>query len=77
MFFSNLLLGTDYELKNQYMHVDFVPKQADNNVQSVVEDISKGKICTLNCPLDELVILELIIENPNITKKRLQIESEN
>lgn len=24
MFFSNLLLGTDYELKNRYMHVDFL-----------------------------------------------------
>lgn len=23
MFFSNLLLGTDYELKNCYMHIDF------------------------------------------------------
>lgn len=23
MFFSNLLLGTDYELKNRYMHIDF------------------------------------------------------
>lgn len=44
MFFSNLLLGTAYELKNRYVHVDFVPEQADNNVQSAVEDNSKGKI---------------------------------
>ena len=33
--------------------------------------ISKGKICTLNCPLDELAILKLIIENPNITQKEI------
>lgn len=24
MFFSNLILGTEYELKNRYMHVDYV-----------------------------------------------------
>ena len=27
MFFSNLLMGTDYELKNRYMHVDYVLEQ--------------------------------------------------
>ena len=35
------------------------------------EKVPKGKICTLNCPLDELVILKLIIENPNITQKEI------
>ena len=71
MFFSNLLMGTDYELKNRYMHVDYVPEQKDNTVQSVMEEVSKGKICTLNCPLDELAILNLIVENPNITQKEI------
>ena len=71
MFFSNLLMGMDYELKNRYMHVDYVPEQADSTVQSAVEDISKSKICTLNCPLDELAILKLVIENPNITQKEI------
>ncbi len=33
MFFRNLILGTDYELKNRYMHVDYVPKQSDNIVR--------------------------------------------
>ena len=36
---------------------------------NISEKVSKGKICTLNCPLDELVILNLIIDNPNITQK--------
>ena len=71
MFFSNLLMGTDYELKNRYMHVDYVPEQADNIVQSAIEEVSKGKNCTLKCPLDELAILKLIIENPNITQKEI------
>ena len=31
MFFGNLLLGTNYELKNRYMHTDYVD---ENNFQS-------------------------------------------
>lgn len=71
LFFSNLLLGTDYELKNRYLHVDYVPEQIDTMIQSATEDIPKGNSCTLNCPLDELTILKLMIEDPNITHKEL------
>ena len=71
MFFSNLLMETKYELKNRYMHVDYVPEEIDNTVQSVIEEDSKSKICTLNCPLDELTILKMIVENPNITQKEI------
>lgn len=53
------------------MYVDYIPEQADNNVQSAIEANSKGKICTLNCPLDGLAILKLIMENPNITQKEI------
>lgn len=31
--YINLILGTDYELKNRYMHVDYVPEQSDRTVQ--------------------------------------------
>ena len=68
---GNLILGTEYELKNRYMHVDYVPEQSSNEVQSAIGIVSKGKICTLNCPLDELAILQLIMENPNITQKEI------
>ena len=54
-------------MKNRYLHVDYIQEQDDNNVQSVIEKVSKGKIRTWNCSLDELAILKLIIENPNIT----------
>jgi len=67
MFCSNLLMGTNYELKNRYMHVDYVLEQDDNTVQSAIEEFSKGKICTL----DEFEILKLIIENPKITQKEI------
>lgn len=71
LFFSNLLLGTNYELKNRYMHVDYVIEEANSMVQSEIGDNSKGNICTLNCPLDEMAILKMIIENPNITQKEI------
>lgn len=71
LFFSNLLLGTNYELKNRYMHIEYVPEQENQSVQSAIGDVLKGKFCTLNCPLDELAILKLIIENPNITQKEI------
>jgi len=71
MFFSNLILGTKYELKNRYMHVDFVMQQGNDKVQSAAENVPKGKICTLNCPLEELAVLQLIMENPNITQKEI------
>lgn len=74
MFFSNLLMGTEYELKNRYMHVDYVPEQADNTIQSAIAEASKGKICTLDCPLDELAILKLIVDNPNITLKEIAVK---
>lgn len=71
MFFGNLILGTDYELKNRYMHVAYAPEQSNNIMQSAIGNGSKGKNCTLNCPLDELAILQLIMENPNITQKEM------
>lgn len=71
LFFDNLLLGTEYELKNRYMHVDYVTEQNRNEVQSAAEAISKGKIYTLNCPLDEVAILQLIMDNPSITQKEI------
>lgn len=70
IFFSNLILGTNYELKNRYMHVDYVQEQNIRG-QSAIEDDSKGKICTLKCPLDEVAILQLIIDNSNITQKEI------
>lgn len=61
MFFCNLLLGTNYELKNRYIHVDYVIKQ--NNIQSANVDCPKCKFC----PLEEQAILKIISEMPNIT----------
>ena len=68
MFFGNLLLGTNHELRNRYMHVDYV----DTNVfQSVSPKVSKSQFDTLECTLEELAVLELVAKNPNITQQEL------
>lgn len=68
MFFSNLILGAEYELKNRYMHIDYVES---NNSQSVKSEVLKCQIDTLGCTLEELAILELISKNPLIKQQEL------
>ena len=68
MFFSNLLLDTDHELKNRYMHVDYV---AENDFQSAKNENPKCQFGTLDCTLEEFALLELIAKNPSITQQKL------
>ena len=68
MFFENLLLGTQHELKNRYLHVEY---KADAPAQSAAAEISKCKNCTLDCTLEELAVLRTIAANPSITQKDL------
>lgn len=70
MFFSNLIQGTEYELKNRYMHIDYV----NDNFQSVIPKVPKSQFDTLECTLEELAILELIYKNPLIRQKDLAAE---
>ena len=67
MFFENLFLGAQHELKNRYLHVEY---KADAPIQSATET-SKCKNCTLNCTLEELAVLRTIAANPSITQKEL------
>ena len=39
MFFSNLLMGTDYELKNRYLHLDY----REDESQTAKSEVSNGK----------------------------------
>ena len=68
MFFGNLLLETNHELKNRYMHVDYV--DADNS-QSVISKVPKSQFDTLECTLEELAVMELIAKNPDIKQQEL------
>lgn len=64
-FLENLLAGTKHELKNRYLHLDF---------QSATNLIPKGKICTLNCTLEELAVIRCVENNPKITQKTIATE---
>ena len=68
LFFSNLLLGTNYELKNRYMHVDPVDESTS---QSINAKVSKYQFDTLDCTLEELVVLELVAKNPTMKQQEL------
>lgn len=68
---SNLILGTEHELKNRYMHVDYV----DDNSQSVSLKVPKSQFDTLKCTLEELAVLELIYKNTLIKQKELVKET--
>ena len=71
LFFSNLLLGTKYELKNRQLHIDYSADLEKQVIQSAKEDSLKSKNCTLNCTLDELNILKILVEEPKITQAQL------
>lgn len=67
MFFSNLLLDTHYELKNRYMHIDYV----ESNSQSAINETPKCQFGTLNCTLEEVALLELIAKNSSAKQQEL------
>ena len=71
MFFSNLLMGTDYELKNRYMHVDYVAEQNNTESQSINSKVPMVQNDTLKCTLEEMAVIRLISENSVITQKEL------
>ena len=60
LFLRNLLLGENNELKNRNLHIKSVPKCKKNEEN-----------CTLDCTLDEIVVLKLIAENPKITQNQI------
>lgn len=72
MFFGNLLLSANYELKNRYMHIDYVDV---DSAQSANSKISKCQIDTLDCTLEELAVLELIIKNPSVKQTEIATET--
>ena len=71
-FFENLLLGTDHELKNRYLHIDFDDWQQSTDAQSATDHIPKCQNGTLECTLEELALLRLLVEHPGFTQRELQ-----
>ncbi|MBQ6948745.1 MAG: Fic family protein [Firmicutes bacterium] len=72
LFFSNVILSTNYELKNRYLHVDY-PDIAVS--QSIIPKAPKYQFDTLECTLEELAVLELIKTNPSIKQTELVQET--
>jgi len=72
LFFSNLLLGTNHELKNRYMHIDFADESA---LQSTNSKVSKCQFDTLDCTLEELAVLELVTKNPAIKQQEIAAQT--
>lgn len=70
LFFENLLMDRHHDLKNRYLHLEY-SEATDETVQSVTENISKCKNCTLDCTLEELNILKIIAKEPTVTQKAL------
>ena len=68
MFFSNLLLDTNYELKNRYMHIDYAESVVS---QSLIPKVPKSQFDTLEFTLEELAVLELIAKTPGIKQQEL------
>lgn len=64
-FFSNLILRTEYELKNRYLHVEYVP-------QSIISKVPKVQNDTLKCTLEELAVIQAMLEKPTITQTELR-----
>lgn len=73
-FFENLLLDKHHDLKNRYLHLECHSNTGEKTVQSADEDVSKGKKYTLNCTLDELVLLKIIKQEPTFTQKELALQ---
>lgn len=68
MFFENLLLNKQNELKNRYIHIDFQDKRV---IQSAKEDSPKSQNGTLKLSLEELALLKIIQNDPTITQEKL------
>lgn len=70
-FFRNLILSENNELKNRTM---LVQESSTQNIQSASasnEANSKCNICTLNCTLEEIAVLNFLREQPKATQKEI------
>jgi fido (protein-threonine AMPylation protein) len=71
LFFGNLLLGEKNELKNRYLSVDWKNETGFQSASPTENKVSKSSICTLNCTLEEHLVLEFLNENPRATQKEI------
>lgn len=70
-FFRNLILSEHNELKNRTMLVQEPSAQGVRSANISSEVIPKCNICTLNCTLEEIAVLNFLRERPKATQKEI------
>ena len=70
-FFRNLILSEHNELKNRAMLVQESSMQAVQSASISSGAVPKCKICTLNCTLEEIAVLNFLREQPKATQKEI------
>lgn len=68
-FIENLLTGTQHELKNRYMHIDYDTEAIQSDTQSANSTLRKCH----NYTLKELALIKEIEKKPTITQKELAL----
>lgn len=70
-FFRNLILSECNELKNRTMLVQESSLQGIQSASTAKEASSKCNICTLDCTLEEIAVLNFLREQPKATQKEI------
>ena len=70
-FFRNLILSEHNELKNRVMLVQESSVQGVQSANTTKEISPKCNICTLNCTLEEMAVLNFLREQPKATQKEI------
>lgn len=73
VFFRNLILSENNELKNRDMLVSEQTSAAIQSASLIKENDSKCNICTLNCTLEEIAVLNFLREQPKATQKEIAV----
>lgn len=76
LFFENLLLGTNNDLKNRYLHIDYNKdfQSAKPEISKCQNDTLESKNGTLELSLEDLAIIKVLKDNPQITQKDLALK---
>lgn len=70
-FFRNLILSEHNELKNRTMLVQESSARGIQSASASMEAASKCNICTLDCTLEEIAVLNFLREQPKATQKEI------
>ena len=72
-FFRNLILSEHNELKNRTMLIQESSPQERQSANVTNEMSSKCNICTLDCTLEEMAVVNFLQEQPKATQKEIAV----